>query len=165
MGHVQDRWYKTVKDPDSGKPARIKTNLHGTGMRYKVRYLDPDGNEKSRMYPDKCKRQADDFLLEMESSKREGKYVDPRAGRIKFRRQAENWIKGLSPNAATREALSSRLESQIYPHFGELPVNAVNRGRCGTGWEPSMRRNSARIIRRCCSLPCRPSWTQRWRTS
>jgi integrase len=125
MGHVQDRWYKTVKDSDTGKPVRIKTDLYGTGMRYKVRYLDPDGNEKSRMYPDKRKRQADDFLLEVESSKREGKYVDPRAGRIKFRQQAENWIKGQSADAATREALTSRLKSQIYPYFGELPINAI----------------------------------------
>ena len=84
MGHVQDRWYKTVKDPGTGKPVRIKTDLYGKGMRYKARYLDPDGNEKSQMYPDKHKRQADDFLLEVESSKREGKYVDPAAGRISF---------------------------------------------------------------------------------
>ena len=63
--------------------------------------LDPDGIEKSRMYPDKCKKRAEDFLLEVESSKRQGKYVDPRAGRIEFRsrprtgsrdsRQTERW--------------------------------------------------------------------------
>ncbi|MGH3696066.1 MAG: tyrosine-type recombinase/integrase [Pseudonocardiaceae bacterium] len=77
------------------------------------------------MYPDKCKKQAEDFLLEVESSKREGKYVDPRAGRIKFRQQAENWIKGQSPDRATREVLRSRLDSQIYPHFGDLPINSI----------------------------------------
>ncbi|HEY3262625.1 MAG TPA: tyrosine-type recombinase/integrase, partial [Pseudonocardiaceae bacterium] len=71
------------------------------------------------------KRQAEDFLLEVESSKREGKYVDPRAGRIKFRQQAENWIKSQSSDAASREAVRSRLDSQIYPHFGDLPIAAV----------------------------------------
>jgi integrase len=125
MGHIQDRWYKTVNDPATGKAARAKTALCGNGLRYKVRYLDPDGNEKSRMYPDKCKKQAEDFLLEVESSKKEGKYVDPRAGRIKFRQQAENWIKGQSPDRATRGALRSRLDSQIYPHFGDLPINSI----------------------------------------
>lgn len=125
MGHIQDRWYKAVADPVTGKPVRTKTDLYGKGMRYKVRYLDPDGNEKSRMYPDKCKKQADDFLLEVESNKREGKYVDPRAGRIKFRQQAENWIKGQSPDGATREILLSRLRSRIFPHFGDLPINAI----------------------------------------
>ncbi|MGH3840267.1 MAG: tyrosine-type recombinase/integrase [Pseudonocardiaceae bacterium] len=125
MGHIQDRWYKTLDDPATGKAVRVKTALCGNGLRYKVRYLDPSGNEKSRMYPDKCKKQAEDFLLEVESSKREGKYVDPRAGRIKFRQQAENWIKGQSPDRATREVLRSRLDSQIYPHFGDLPINTI----------------------------------------
>ncbi|MBV8540055.1 MAG: site-specific integrase [Pseudonocardiales bacterium] len=125
MGHIQDRWYKAVNDPATGKAIRVKTNLCGTGLRYKVRYLDPDGNEKSKMYPDRCKKQAEAFLLEVESSKREGKYVDPRAGRIKFRAQAENWIKGQSPDGVTREVLRSRLTSQIYPYFGDLPVNSI----------------------------------------
>ena len=125
MGHIQDRWYRIVKDPTTGKGIRLKTMLCGTGLRYKVRYLDPDGNEKSKMYPDKCKKQAEDFLIEVESSKREGKYVDPRAGRIRFRKQAENWIKGQSPDRATREALQSRLKSQIYPYLGDLPVNSI----------------------------------------
>lgn len=125
MGHIQDRWYKTVNDPATGKAIRIKTDLYGTGLRYKARYLDPDGNEKSKMYPDKHKKQAEDFLLEVESSKREGKYIDPRAGRIKFRQQAENWIKGQSPDGATRGVLQSRLDSQIYPHFGDPPINSV----------------------------------------
>ena len=64
-------------------------------------------------------------MLEVQSSKREGEYVDPRAGRIKFRQRAENWIKGQSPDRATREVLRSRLDSQIYPHFGELPINSI----------------------------------------
>jgi hypothetical protein len=62
MGHVQDRWYKTVKGSDTGKVFRVKTELYGKGMRYKVRYLDPDGKEVSRSFPDRAKRQADEFL-------------------------------------------------------------------------------------------------------
>ncbi|HEY3894553.1 MAG TPA: site-specific integrase [Pseudonocardiaceae bacterium] len=77
------------------------------------------------MFPDRCKKQAEDFLLEVESSKREGKYVDLRAGQIRFRQQAENWIKGQSTDRATRGVLRSRLHSQIYPHFGDLPINSI----------------------------------------
>ena len=94
-------------------------------MRYKVRYLDPDGEERSKSFPDKQKKRAEDFLIEMESDKREGKYVDPQAGRKRFRTVAENWIKGQSSDAATRAVLRSRLESQIYPHFGDLPIGSV----------------------------------------
>ncbi|MEU9757984.1 hypothetical protein AB0D90_33560, partial [Streptomyces althioticus] len=45
-GHVQDRWYKVERGPD-GKTVRTKTERHGTGMRYRARYIGPDGSEKS----------------------------------------------------------------------------------------------------------------------
>ena len=38
MGHIQDRWYKTVNDPATGKTVRVKTDLCGTGLRYKEAY-------------------------------------------------------------------------------------------------------------------------------
>ncbi|OLF18927.1 tyrosine-type recombinase/integrase [Actinophytocola xanthii] len=133
MGHIQDRWYRPKKDPETdqillnarGKPIMEKTENYGLGLRYRVRYLDPDNEERSKSFPDKQKKRAEDFLIEVESDKREGKYVDPEAGRKKFRQVAENWIKGQSPDAATRNALRSRLESQIYPHFGNLPVGSI----------------------------------------
>lgn len=133
MAHIQDRWYRPKKDPETGKillnprgkPVMEKTDLYGTGDRYKVRYIDPDGRERARSFPDRQKKQADDFLISVENDKREGKYVDPQAGRKKFRTVAENWFKGQSSDAATREVLRSRLESQIYPHFGELPIGSV----------------------------------------
>ncbi|MQA17349.1 MAG: site-specific integrase, partial [Pseudonocardiaceae bacterium] len=92
MGHIQDRWYRPKKDPETGeialnargKPVLEKTQLYGVGMRYRVRYLDPDGREKARSFPDKQKKRAEDFLIEVESDKREGKYVDPRAGQVTF---------------------------------------------------------------------------------
>lgn len=52
------------------RPLREKTPLFGTGDRYKVRYIDPDGKERSRSFPDRQKKKADDFLIEIESDKR-----------------------------------------------------------------------------------------------
>lgn len=133
MAHIQDRWYRPKKDPHTGKillntrgkPVMEKTELYGSGLRYKVRYLDPDGEERSKSFPDKQKKRADDFLIEVESDKREGKYIDPRAGQKKFRQVAENWLKGQSADPATRNALQSRLKSQIYPHFETKSVGAI----------------------------------------
>lgn len=133
MGHIQDRWYRPARDEQTGKimlnakgkPVLEKTEQHGTGLRYKVRYLDPDGQERSKSYPDKQKKRAEDFLIEMESDKREGKYVDPRSSRKTFKQQAENWLKAQSPDPATREVLRSRLEKQIYPTFSNLAVGAI----------------------------------------
>ncbi|AEA27370.1 integrase family protein [Pseudonocardia dioxanivorans CB1190] len=124
MGHVQDRWYRKEVDP-SGKVRRVKTTLHGVGQRYKVRYVDPDGVERSRTFPDRCKAEAEGYLVEVEASKREGKYVNVHAGKISFKAHAENWLKGQSPDRATREALRSRLDSRILPFFATRSVNAI----------------------------------------
>jgi integrase len=125
MGHVQDRWFTTSKHPDTGKLEKRKTAVFGKGMRYKVRYLDPDGQEHSKAFPDKCKRLADDFLIEIESKKRDGSYVDSRAGHVKFKPQAENWLKGQSPDRSTRMQLTSRLNSQLYPYFGDYRIKDI----------------------------------------
>ncbi len=125
MGHIQDRWYKKAVDPDTGKVTREKTSLHGKGDRYKARYLDPDGTEHSKTFPDRQKKQADDFLIAIENDKREGRYLDPRGSRVTFREQAENWIKGQSDDPATRSILRSRLHSKILPVLGGLLVSKI----------------------------------------
>ena len=48
MAHIEDRWYKTTVDSD-GKQSRIKTELFGKGMRYRVRYIAPDGRERNKV--------------------------------------------------------------------------------------------------------------------
>ncbi|MGW3964131.1 tyrosine-type recombinase/integrase [Amycolatopsis sp. NPDC005003] len=133
MGHIQDRWYRPARDKETGKvllngrgkPVLEKTELYGIGLRYKVRYLDPDGEERSKSFPDKQKKRAEDFLIGVESDKREDKYIDPRSSSKTFRQQAENWLKAQSPDPATREILRSRLESQIYPVFGHLKFGQI----------------------------------------
>ncbi|MGH3797469.1 MAG: tyrosine-type recombinase/integrase [Pseudonocardiaceae bacterium] len=126
MGHIQDRWYKKSVDPITGKMTREKTSLHGKGDRYKARYLDPDGTERSKTFPDRQKKQADDFLIAIENDKREGRYLDPRGSQVTFREQAENWIKGQSDDPGTREVLRSRLRSKILPVLGGLPVSKIS---------------------------------------
>jgi integrase len=126
VGHVQDRWWKEVRDPDTQQVKRVKTPLHGRGMRYKVRYIDPEGNEKSKSFPDRAKRQADDFLISVESDKREGKYVDPKAGEIKFSAYVETWFGGQSQDAATQENLHSQVNSQLVPFFGKLSMSKID---------------------------------------
>ena len=102
MGHVQDRWFKKVRDPETGELARGRSELHGRGDRYRVRYLDPDGVERSRSFPDRQKKAAEDFLIAVESDKREGRYVNALVGKVKFGEYAESWLKGQSDDAATR---------------------------------------------------------------
>jgi hypothetical protein len=126
MAHIQDRWYRKAVDPGSGKITREKTTLHGKGDRYKARYVDPGGTERSKTFPDRQKKQAEDFLIAVENDKREGRYLDPRGSRVTFREQAENWIKGQSDDPATRAVLRSRLRSKILPVLGGLLVSRIS---------------------------------------
>ncbi|NKY33930.1 site-specific integrase [Nocardia speluncae] len=132
MGHVEDRWQRPKRDENDdlvlngrGKPVMERTELYGRGMRYRVRYIDPAGAERSKSFPDRQRKRADDFLIEVESDKREGKYIDPRSSKKTFRQQAESWVRAQSADPATRETLRSRLESRIYPVFGDLPVGRI----------------------------------------
>lgn len=125
MGHVQDRWWRTERDPETGEPQRVKTDLHGTGLRYKVRYLDPDGREKSRSFPDRQKKVAEDFLLEVEGHKRQGSYVDPNAGKITFGAYARSWLDSQTFDAATWNSVTWRLNAQILPLFERRQVGGI----------------------------------------
>ncbi|WP_019930583.1 tyrosine-type recombinase/integrase [Nocardia sp. BMG111209] len=132
MGHIEDRWFRPKRNESGdpvlngrGRPELERTELYGSGLRYRVRYIDPYGRERSKSFPDKQKKRADDFLIEVESDKREGKYIDPRAGRTKFRQQGESWLKAQSPDPASRYVLRRRLENRIYPVFGDMWLGGV----------------------------------------
>lgn len=133
MGHIQDRWYRPKKDPQTGeavlnargKPLLEKTELYGVGMRYRVRYLDPDGREKARSFPDKQKKRAEDFLIEVESDKREGKYVDPRAGQVTFEEIAQRWLDSQTADYTSRERFATRVKVHMLPHFGKKPIGSI----------------------------------------
>lgn len=49
-GHVQDRWFRAETGAD-GKVRRVKTDRYGAGLRYRARYVGPDGTEKSKASP------------------------------------------------------------------------------------------------------------------
>ncbi|BCJ74511.1 hypothetical protein CS0771_40550 [Catellatospora sp. IY07-71] len=124
MAHIEDRWYKTVVG-DDGKKKRVKTGLHGKGLRYRVRYVAPDGRERSQSFPDREKKQAEDFLIKIENDKRAQTYVDPHAGRISFRQYAEQWLATVAVDESTRENYGSRLRNHILPFFGTRSLASI----------------------------------------
>src|SRR5438046_1658460 len=89
MAHIQDRWHKTARHHTATcadrrgcdcPTERVKTSLYGKGDRYRLRYIGPDGKEKSESFPDKQKRLAEARLIEIEADKMRGTYIDPAAG-------------------------------------------------------------------------------------
>jgi integrase len=119
MAHIEDRWYR-LQDGN-----RVPTPLCGRGLRYRVRYTDPDGRERSKSFPDRDKRAAEAFLVTVEADKLRGSYIDPQAGRISLRRYANDWLAAQTFDESTREATESRLRVHVYPYLGDRQLGAI----------------------------------------
>ncbi|MEU6069871.1 site-specific integrase [Streptomyces sp. NPDC047082] len=122
-GHIQDRWYKTETGPD-GKPSKVKTERYGVGLRYRARYIGPDGSEKSKSFPDKQKRKAEQWLSSIEADMSRGDYVDPDAGKVTFEQYATEWMTTQITDPLTRESVESRLRLHAIPYLGSRPLSS-----------------------------------------
>ncbi|MFJ9915146.1 tyrosine-type recombinase/integrase [Actinacidiphila glaucinigra] len=120
-GHVQDRWFKVETGPD-GKPVKVKTDRFGLGLRYRARYVAPDGTEKSKSFPDRKKREAEQWLIHVEADMSRGQYIDPGAARITFRQYAERWLETRTSSPTTRAELGRRLRLHAYPVIGPRSI-------------------------------------------
>jgi hypothetical protein len=130
-GHVQDRWYKTTTGPN-GKPVKVKTDRHGSGLRYRARYVGPDGTEKSQSFPDKQKRRADAWLAQVAADMTRGQYVDPAAGKVTFQQFATQWLASQTTDVSTIVAMELRFRLHVFPHIGSRSLSAFQPGHIRT---------------------------------
>ncbi|MFE2346945.1 tyrosine-type recombinase/integrase [Kitasatospora cineracea] len=126
-GHIQDRWFKTEPGPD-GKPRRVKTDRHGTGMRYRARYVAPDGTEKSKSFPDRQKRQAEHWLARIEADMSRGQYLDPAMAKTTFQEFAEHWLSTQTSDPNTQASMRSQLRLHAFPRIGARPLASFQPG-------------------------------------
>ncbi|MFE0089502.1 MULTISPECIES: site-specific integrase [Streptomyces] len=122
-GHIQDRWYRAEVGPD-GKTCKVKTDRHGSGLRYRARYVGPDGTEKSKSFPDRHKRLAEQWLTEIASDMSRGRYIDPRAARITFKSYAEKWLKTHGIDPASQVVVEQRLRLHAFRLIGSRPLDS-----------------------------------------
>ncbi|MGW2375630.1 tyrosine-type recombinase/integrase [Kitasatospora sp. NPDC001683] len=120
-GHIQDRWYKTATGPD-GKPRRVRADRYGTGKRYRARYVAPDGTEKSKSFPDRQKRQAEEWLARIEADMSRGQYLDPTTAKTTFQEFAEHWLRSQTSDPNTQASMQSQLRRHAFPRIGARPV-------------------------------------------
>ncbi|GHB15836.1 MULTISPECIES: tyrosine-type recombinase/integrase [Streptomyces] len=122
-GHIQDRWFVTVSGPD-GMPRKVKSDRYRVWSRYRARYVGPDGTEKSKSFPDRQKRLADQWLAHTEADMARGQYIDPRAARTTFQQYAEGWVstQGADPN--TQASMESQLRLHAFPYLGTRPLGS-----------------------------------------
>lgn len=106
MAHVEDRWIKNGQ----------RTARHGKGLRWRARYLNPDGDERSRSFDRKL--DAERFLTEVEHSKNLGTYRDPDAGRVTLRKYAAGWVEAYPADSTRGEVVRRQLANHIVPKLG-----------------------------------------------
>ncbi|MEU8485746.1 site-specific integrase [Streptomyces sp. NPDC048641] len=122
-GHIQDRWYRTETDA-AGKTIRSKTDRHGIGLRYRARYVGPDGAEKSKSFPDGQKRLAEKWLTNTASDMSRGQYIDPRAARITLKGYAEKWLTTHTADLSSQIVAEQRLRLHAFPVLGSRPLDS-----------------------------------------
>lgn len=123
MAHIEDRWYKTTTV--DGKAVQVPKPGCGKGMRYRVRYLAPDGREKSESFPDKHKREANAFLTKVQADIMRGTYIDPDAGKTTFRAYTTEWLESVSGDQNTVDRLERGFRLHVFPAFGDTPFAAI----------------------------------------
>lgn len=129
--------------------------------RWQARYRDPTGRERARNFTRKA--DAERFLVQIESDKLRGQWVDPEAGRIKLGDFAERWYATTVPlKPKTRSGYRSLLDSRILPYMGDLQLRQVHPILIRNGW-PTSRKTDCQppaYVRPATSST--PSSTWRW---
>lgn len=111
---VEDRWHTSSGD---------RSSRHGVGLRWRARYVDDEGRERSKMFGRKVDAQA--WLDAFTAAVVTGQYVDPKAGRITFRDYAERWRKMQVQRPSSRAHVETMLRRHAYPVLGDKYVSAI----------------------------------------
>ncbi|MBT2224444.1 tyrosine-type recombinase/integrase [Nonomuraea sp. NEAU-A123] len=112
-------------------------------MRYRARYVGPDGTEKSQSFPDRQKRQAEEWLTGIAADMSRGHYIDPRAARVTFRQFAEQWLAERTGDPNTRASMGSQLRIHAFPYIGARPLGSFQPGHI-RAWVKQLEENGVR---------------------
>jgi integrase len=126
---VEDRWYPTVVvvDPVTGEKTKkkVKSERCGKGKRWRARYVDPNGVERSRSFDTKAAAQKyldGDVTTKVVT----GTWVDPDRSGVLFEVVAEKWYttkKLRKPK--TVAGYRSLLDTLVLPKWGSVPLRDI----------------------------------------
>jgi len=96
--------------------ASIRKRSTAKGLRYDVRYRDPNGAFRTQTFDKKAK--ADDFAATVEADMLRGVFIDPAAGKVTLKSYGTEWLEAQTFDRSTREAVAIRLRLHIFPVLG-----------------------------------------------
>lgn len=122
---VEDLWHKR-----NGSQTRLHAegpctrNCKGIGARWRARYVDGTGQERTRAF--KRKPDAESFLNSITTALETGSYVDPVRARTTVATIAETWMDTPSWAESTRARNRSILDAHVLPRWGTMPLSDVH---------------------------------------
>lgn len=135
MASVEDRWWSEVNQPGGGKEKR-KTDRYGKGLRWCVRWYEPDGRERRQSFAKAVDANA--HAATVEADKLRGTYIDARAGKELFGDYAARWLADWTGDPVTRENMGGRLRRHVKPYtLHRTPLGKVKPGTI-QGWLRSL---------------------------
>ena len=104
-----------------------RVDLKNGTFSYKACWRDPSKKIKSRTF--RLKKDAQRFLIEMESKKNEGTYLDPNLGKMRLSEFWDYFIRtsGSGLAESTRALYSMQARRYILPHLGDFQLRAITK--------------------------------------
>jgi integrase len=122
VAHVQDRWFSRGPDGE-----QVPTARHGKGLRWRVRYLDPEGFERSQSFDRRI--DALRFRSSTEAAIDRGTWTDPEVRKTVLADYAREWLEGLTGEPSTLNAHKVRVNCHIIPGLGNLRLGDIRPSR------------------------------------
>ncbi|MCB0055656.1 MAG: site-specific integrase [Anaerolineae bacterium] len=121
---IDDRWHKRVKGP-GGQMHTVKSALYGKVTRWRVRWVDDSGSEKTRVFDRKADAQA--YLNKLTADVQRGDYIDPNKSNETFDTVAEQWYTTKAHRKPkTLAGYRSLLDTIVLPKWADVPLNKID---------------------------------------
>jgi integrase len=120
---VEDRWTKTVRDAD-GNAQTVPSAAHGTGKRWRARYVDDRGREHAQGFTSKAAAQH--WLNKQVSDQVTGTWTDPVLSGQTFGALAERWLSTKATRAPkTVAGYRSLLDTVVLPRWRDVALRDI----------------------------------------
>lgn len=118
---VDDLWYLKKRGPNG---ERLPSKRHGRGMRWRVRYTDPEtGKPRESLWDKKSDAEREDANQRADISR--GKWIDPKAGQVKIREYGAAWRAQQLHRDSTAEMVERAFRIHIDPIIGDVTLGAA----------------------------------------
>jgi integrase len=121
---IDDRWHKRVKEPN-GTMRTERSAVYGKVSRWRVRWVDSTGAERTKSFQRKPDAQA--YLNGLTADVQRGEYVDPRRSAETFGSVAEQWFATKQHRKPkTVAGYRSLLDTVVLPTWADVSLKRID---------------------------------------